>query len=102
MERPNDWYIDWFESKYYHILYRSRNDDEAAMFINVLQEKLQMDKHMNVLDLCCGRGRHSYILNNMGFTNVHGIDLSPSNIKYANSKSKPGMVFKNHDMTGYN
>ena len=96
--KEKEWFESWFDSKYYHFLYQSRDDDEANEFIRRLQEKLQLDKGARILDLCCGKGRHSFILNRLGFKNVHGIDLSPNNIEYANSKLKPEIIFRKHDM----
>ena len=34
------WFSNWFNSKYYHILYNNRDNKEAEKFINNLVEKL--------------------------------------------------------------
>jgi hypothetical protein len=31
-----EWFAEWFDTPYYHVLYKDRNDDEAAMFIENL------------------------------------------------------------------
>ena len=76
-----EWYESWFDSPYYHILYKNRDGDEARRFIDHLINKLELAPKSRLLDLCCGKGRHSVYLNSLGFT-VTGVDLSPQNIRY--------------------
>ncbi len=54
-----EWYKDWFNSTYYHKLYFDRDDDEAQKFIKRLLEKLQPLNGSRMLDVACGKGRHS-------------------------------------------
>ncbi|MFN5878833.1 MAG: SAM-dependent methyltransferase, partial [Flavobacteriales bacterium] len=67
-----EWFADWFDTPYYHILYKNRNDEEAAHFIENLIEFIQLDLGSRVLDLACGKGRHSVTLNKLGY-NVLGV-----------------------------
>ena len=67
--------MDWFNSEYYHILYRNRDNKEAETFINNIIKKLDLRTGLKVLDLACGKGRHSTYLEKLGFI-VTGIDLS--------------------------
>lgn len=92
-----EWYVGWFDSPYYHLLYNNRNFDEANFFINNLCEKLQLKPHARLWDLACGKGRHSIALNKKGFE-VVGTDLSPNNIKEASANSNPTLDFFVHDM----
>jgi len=46
-----EWFADWFDTPYYHILYKNRNDEEAAHFIENLIEFIQLDLGSRVLDL---------------------------------------------------
>lgn len=78
----DDWFTSWFDTPYYHILYRDRDYDEARMFMQKLTTSLNLQKGASILDLACGRGRHSLFLNTLGY-NVTGVDLSPSSIAYA-------------------
>lgn len=78
-----EWFEGWFNSPFYHKLYFSRDEKEAANFIRKLVDYLQLKPGARVLDLACGRGRHSRILVSLGF-DVTGIDLSPASIDYAN------------------
>ena len=74
--------MNWFNSDYYHILYKNRDKKEAEFFINNLIKKLKIKKGSKILDLACGVGRHSFYLNKKGM-NVIGIDNSENNINNA-------------------
>lgn len=91
------WYQSWFNSPYYHILYHQRNDDEAEFFIDNLLGYLKPSTDKKLLDIACGRGRHSIYLNKKGF-DVTGIDLAYANIKYAQQFDNDHLHFFVHDM----
>ena len=91
------WYKDWFNSPYYHKLYFERDENEATSFINKLISHLNPPPDSLMLDVACGRGRHSHILAEKGFT-VTGIDISPASIEFAKKKSKDNPEFFQHDM----
>jgi len=98
MEKEKDtWYASWFNTHYYHILYKDRNHREAALFMNALTNFLGLQKNDAILDLACGRGRHSKYLYKQGF-DVTGVDLSTESIEYAKQFEKPGLHFDVHDM----
>ncbi len=92
-----EWFADWFDTSYYHTLYKSRNDEEASEFISNLLSFLAIEKDSKVLDLACGKGRHSVTLNQHGYT-VLGVDLSPNSICKANEKQNETLSFAVHDM----
>jgi SAM-dependent methyltransferase len=50
-----------------------------------------------LLDIACGRGRHSVYLNKKGY-DVTGIDLSNANIKFAQQFENESLQFLVHDM----
>ena len=77
-----EWFKSWFDSKYYHILYKNRNTQEAHFLIKNLVNLLIPDKNSLFLDLGCGSGRHSIELNKMGYK-VDGIDLSTKSLEIA-------------------
>lgn len=83
-----NWFENWFDSPYYHILYKHRNHKEAEHFIDNLITYLQPAPNSHFLDLACGKGRHSMYLHKKGF-DVTGIDLSPENIACASSRVTP-------------
>lgn len=93
----NDWFASWFDTKYYHTLYQHRDEKEAKTFIGKLIENLQIPKGKKVLDLACGKGRHSITLNELGY-DVTGADLSSNSIAIASKSSKSGLNFIVHDM----
>ena len=91
------WFIDWFNSTYYHQLYFKHDDAEAATFINKLVNYLNPCKEARVLDVACGRGRHSRILAAKEF-HVTGIDLSTDSIREAKKYESEQLQFFVHDM----
>lgn len=93
---PN-WFASWFDSPYYHILYKERNYREAQIFMDNLTHYLNLPEHAKVLDLACGKGRHSIYLNQLGF-DVLGVDLSENSIATANKNANDTLHFKVHDM----
>jgi SAM-dependent methyltransferase len=91
------WYKDWFSSPYYHLLYQNRDDSEAFQFIKRLINLLQPITDATMLDVACGKGRHSKALAEMGF-DVTGIDLSFSSIEAAKEFEDEHLHFYQHDM----
>jgi len=91
------WFTDWFNSSYYHALYQHRDDTEALQFIHNLLAYLKPIPHAKMLDIACGKGRHSKALFDAGF-DVVGIDLSPASINAASSMETNGLTCSCHDM----
>ena len=92
-----NWYDTWFNTAYYHLLYKNRNSDEAEYFLNNLLDYLKPDKNHRFLDIACGKGRHAIFLNKKGF-DIEGIDLSKESIDYASQFSNDKLSFMVHDM----
>jgi len=92
-----NWFEEWFNSKYYHILYDHRNDEDAKAFLRPLVDFLQPKKTDKILDLACGKGRHSQLLHSMGYL-VWGCDIAPDNITEAKQMEDDGLHFFQHDM----
>lgn len=97
MTTNQEWFGIWFNSPYYHLLYRNRDHEEAQGFITNLSTVLNFRPGQKALDIACGKGRHSIYLNQMGL-DVTGIDLSPENIKHAQKYANEGLRFFVHDM----
>ena len=93
----NTWYASWFDSPFYHILYKDRNYREAQLFMDNLTQYLNLPAKAKVLDLACGKGRHSIYLNQLGFE-VLGVDLSENSINEAKKNENNNLHFKVHDM----
>lgn len=96
MEKSN-WFASWFDTDYYHTLYKNRDNKEAERFIGNLVEFVNLPPQSKVLDLACGKGRHSMTLYTHGFK-VLGVDLSPHSIDFAEYFSNEFLQFKVHDM----
>ena len=92
-----DWFTEWFDTPFYHQLYKSRNYAEAQFFIDNLEKTLHFKQSDAFLDLACGKGRHSIYLNSKGY-DVTGIDLSQNNIEAANQSQNEHLHFFVHDM----
>ena len=89
--------MDWFDSHYYHILYKHRDYSEARNFIDNIVEYLDLKKGSKILDLACGIGRHSIYLDEIGFK-VVGTDKSPNNIKRAKASQNQSLSFLQMEM----
>ncbi|MDI9874536.1 SAM-dependent methyltransferase [Flectobacillus rivi] len=92
-----EWFSSWFDSPYYHILYKERDDKEAQLFMDQLSSYLQIQPEHHIMDLACGKGRHAIYLNQKGFE-VTGVDLSPQSIAFAKIYENAHLHFFVHDM----
>lgn len=92
-----EWYKDWFNSAYYHKLYFDRDEQEAEGFIERLLQHLNPAPDSRILDVACGKGRHSRFLAAHGY-DVTGIDISPDSIHFAKQAEKDNLHFYVHDM----
>lgn len=95
--KQKEWFAEWFDTTYYHTLYKNRDEEEAANFISRLIDNLKLPKSAYLLDLACGKGRHSITLNQLGYT-VKGVDLSPNSIAEASKSSNEQLTFAVQDM----
>lgn len=90
------WFESWFDSPYYHILYKERNFREAQVFMDNLTQYLNLPDKAKVLDLACGKGRHAIYLNQLGY-DVTGADLSENSIADAKKNENKTLHFLVHD-----
>ena len=97
MPNRKEWFDEWFNSPFYHILYKNRDDSEAQSFIQNLSQHLDFQQKHKILDLACGKGRHSIYLNKLGFDTV-GVDLSEESIHFAKQFENERLKFVKHDM----
>ena len=93
----SSWFRHWFDSAFYHKLYASRDEREAANFIDELMGELKPEQKASMLDLGCGIGRHSKRLASKGFQ-VTGLDLAASSIRMAKKFESATLRFYRHDM----
>ena len=97
ISHQKEWFDEWFNSPYYHILYQNRNNSEAQKFIDKLVDYLQLQPTDKILDLACGKGRHAIYLNQKGFDTI-GIDLAEESILSAQQFENDRLQFFRHDM----
>lgn len=97
MKEKKEWFERWFDSPYYHILYKRRDEKEARTFLDSLVHYLEPLPGARILDVACGKGRHSVCLNQQGF-DVTGFDLSPESIEYDQQFENEKLSFFLHDM----
>ena len=91
------WFKTWFNSPYYHSLYKNRNDEEARNFIDASFYELCPAQGSSMLDVGCGNGRHNKYLAAQGFK-VTGFDTASSSIRQAQKFQLPTLTFFRHDM----
>jgi len=91
------WYQSWFDTSWYHVLYKHRDFNEAELFIDNICQYLSLAKESVVLDLACGKGRHAIYLAKKGYE-VVGLDLSARSITEASQSANDRLQFQIHDM----
>ena len=91
------WFAHWFDSPYYHTLYKNRDEKEAQVFIDNLIDYLQIPKGSKLIDIACGKGRHAKYFNKKGM-DVVGVDLSQNSINTAKKDENKNLQFSVHDM----
>lgn len=90
------WYEQWFNEHYMHV-YAHRDEQDAQMQAELIAGLFPPGEYPEMLDLCCGEGRHARIFNTMGYS-VTGIDLSRRMIAAARDASPEGICYSVCDM----
>ena len=80
-----DWFEEWFGEDYLRI-YQHRDETEAERAIELIAANVAGREIDSVLDLACGAGRHTKILEERWWT--VGLDLSMSLLKTARRETK--------------
>ncbi len=100
-----EWFKVWFASQFYDLLYKHRDENEARIFVNTIIKKLNPNPNYPVLDLACGKGRHSIAFAMKNF-NVIGIDITERFINEAKNKAKKlnlkNITFLTGDIRNFN
>ncbi len=82
-----EWFETWFASPFYDVLYAHRDEKEAELFVETVLRELPLSAEAHILDLACGKGRHSFAFARKG-AKVIGIDLTERFIREARQKAE--------------
>jgi SAM-dependent methyltransferase len=97
MAEQKEWFENWFDSKFYPILYDNRDVEEASLFVHNLVQYLKIPAHSKIADIACGEGRFAGELAALGHE-VIGFDLSEQRIDKAKELEHEHLHFYVHDM----
>ncbi|MFW6348399.1 MAG: class I SAM-dependent methyltransferase [Cyclonatronaceae bacterium] len=99
------WFETWFDTPLYEQLYAHRDEREARQLARLIAAYFPPSVFPSVLDVACGRGRHSLNLARLGFEHILGVDLAANAIIQAKEKAAKEppetacrLRFKKHDM----
>lgn len=81
------WFESWFESPLYEALYAHRDDTEARRLADWIERQFPPGQYALVLDMACGRGRHSLGLASRGYE-VTGVDLAERAVQVAREQAR--------------
>jgi len=91
------WLEEWTKSPFHYILNEGKDETLTASFMENLTKELKLKKGSNILDLACGDGKYSIILNKLGY-NLTGIDTSINRIAQAKKFENDSLRFEVADM----
>ncbi len=94
------WFDGFFEAEWLDYLSLPTDPEATVRGVEFLVERLALDPGASLLDVACGRGRHSVELARRGFR-VTGIDLSPRALELARAAAAEAGVdvdFRRLDM----
>ena len=80
-------YMEFFGDDYLGAYHETISVENTLIETEFVQQVLRLPAGSEVLDLCCGHGRHSVLLANAGL-NMTGLDLSEQYLKQAASYAK--------------
>ncbi len=95
-EKSGAWWSEWFNHIYMDV-YSHRDEDSADAEIKSALSALTINPEDEILDLCCGNGRHCRALIRAGLKNILGVDYSFPLLEYAISQ-KPQAMYLRGDM----
>ncbi len=92
------WYVGWFDSPYYALLYSHRDDREAHDFLERLLNHLTLSPPARILDVGCGWGRHVRYLHQKGYA-VTGVDANEKLIARVKASGPDAAALTVHDVS---
>lgn len=88
---PKYWWKKEFGSTYFHLYNPVLNPDRTAKEVRFIRRVTALTRHMHVLDLGCGHGRHTIELARQGFT-VTGLDYSDYFLRVARATAAKNRI----------
>jgi SAM-dependent methyltransferase len=82
----DEWYHDYFDQDYLRLYEPHLSPERDAAEVGGVVKALALPGGGEVLDLCCGQGRHSVLLAQRGFR-VTGLDLSDTLLDHARERA---------------
>jgi ubiquinone/menaquinone biosynthesis C-methylase UbiE len=92
------WYERFYRRDFMEVVgFASAEQTEKE--VNFVKDTLNCPKNAKILDLCCGYGRHTYLLAKSGNYHMTGLDLSDHYLDIAKTKfSHPHVTYVKGDM----
>jgi SAM-dependent methyltransferase len=85
------WYVNFFRTDYLNVYGHMFTEERAEKESAFVARALELKPGAQVLDLCCGQGRHSVQLAKRGLK-VTGLDLNPDYLELAQRAAKSSRV----------
>ncbi|MBI9016821.1 MAG: class I SAM-dependent methyltransferase [Phycisphaerae bacterium] len=82
------WYENFFDDWYLKYWIQPITQQRTNNEVDAIIDYLKINNDSNILDLCCGQGRHSLELARRGFKNVNGLDLSETLLGFSKESAK--------------
>lgn len=81
------WYEEAF-TEHYAAIEPLDHDISAEIDVEFMIESARLSPQMSVLDVACGNGHHLCMLRKRGFTDLHGVDMSLTQVLRASQKAE--------------
>lgn len=73
----NDWFVDYFDKEYADLILDSITPEFTKIQVDLLIDSLSLGVGDQILDVCCGKGRHAIELARKGFS-LAALDFVPT------------------------
>jgi SAM-dependent methyltransferase len=83
----HDWYDGYFDEDYLHLYASVLSEERDAAEVETIVTVLALEPGAEILDLCCGQGRHTALLAQRGYR-MTGLDLSDYLLEHARRRAK--------------
>ena len=92
------WYERFYQQDFMEVV-GFASPEQTEKEVHFVKNTLKCPKTAKILDLCCGYGRHAYLLAKSSDYHITGLDLSDHYLDIANTKfSHPNVTYVKGDM----